>query len=302
MTTIAVNFSNVSKQFTWFQLQALSLQLEEGQIMGLVGPNGAGKSTCIRLLMGLLQPDAGDINVFGYDMRTQSVQAKQHMAYVADGMGLHDKATVQWHIDFVRRMVPHWDTQYASRLLQHFHLQPAQIVRSLSSGERTKVLLLLALARRPRLLVLDEPTTGLDPVARHEIINELSDVLLDDSRSVLFSSHNTRDIEQISDQITFIDRGQLVESSDKETFLERWRRIQLNVPDHVTLPDADGVVEVVRHGHLATITSNQWSSELATIYENSGASIHDIQRMNLEEIFIASVFYKRRQTESRESS
>lgn len=293
MTTMAITFRDVSKAFTWFRLNAMSFQLEEGQIMGLVGPNGAGKSTCIRLLMGLLQPEEGEVHVLGHGMRTHPLLAKQDMAYVADGMGLHDKASVEWHINFVRKMVPAWDEEYARRLLKHFHLEPGQTIRSLSTGERTKVLLLLALARRPRLLVLDEPTTGLDPVARHEIVSELSDVLLDDRRSVLFSSHNTRDVEQISDQITFIDRGQLVDSSDKESFLERWRRIQLDVPENIVLPKLDGVVDIVRKGHSATVTSNRWSPEIAAFYESSGATVHEIQRMNLEEIFIASVIHKR---------
>lgn len=300
MTSMALTLKDVSKRFTWFQLRQMSFQLEEGQIMGLVGPNGAGKSTCIRLLMGLLQPDAGEVSVLGHNMRTQAVLAKQDMAYVADGMGLYERATVAWHINFTRAMVPYWDDDYARRLLKHFHLQPTQNIRSLSTGERTKVLLLLALARRPRLLILDEPTTGLDPVARHEVMSELSDVLLDDRRSVLFSSHNTRDVEQICDQITFIDRGQLVDSSDKESFLERWRRIQLDVPDHIALPRPDGVVDIVRKGHSAVVTSNCWSPAIGSLYESAGASIHEIQRMNLEEIFIASVFHKREQADAKE--
>ena len=94
-------------------------------------------------------------------------------------------------------------------------------------------MLLLVLARRPRLLVLDEPTTGLDPVARHEMLAELMDVLRDERRAILFSSHNTQDVEQISDQITFIDRGRIIDSSDKETFLDRWRRLHLDVPSGV---------------------------------------------------------------------
>lgn len=300
MTELAINLMHVSKRFTWFQLKAMSFALEEGQIMGLVGPNGAGKSTCIRLLMGLLQPDEGLVTVLGHNMRTESVLAKQNMAYVADGLGLYDRASVEWHMNFVRAMVPDWDNSYAVHLLKHFNLQAGQAIKSLSTGERTKVLLLLALARRPRLLVLDEPTTGLDPVARHEVMSELSEVLLDDHRSVLFSSHNTRDVEQISDQITFIDRGELVESSDKETFIERWRRIQLDVPEHTDLPRCDGVVGIVRKGKIATITTDAWSPEIASFYQSTGASIHEIQRMNLEEIFIASVFNKREQAGNKE--
>ncbi|HLT63882.1 MAG TPA: AAA family ATPase [Pseudohongiella sp.] len=188
-----------------------------------------------------------------------------------------------------------WDENYAKRLLSHFNLKSEQTVRSLSSGERTKLLLLMALSRRPRLLVLDEPTTGLDPVARHEVMQEIGEVLLDDNRSVLFSSHNTRDVEQISDQITFIDRGRVVDSQDKESFIEQWRRIQLDVPADWAAPRPDGVTDLVVSGHSAIVTINRWSQVLLNFYESTGAKVHSVQRMNLEEIFIASVMYKRAQ-------
>ena len=118
-------------------------------------------------------------------------------------------------------------------------------------------MLLLALARRPRLLILDEPTSGLDPVARHELLSEFMDVLRDEDRSILFSSHNTVDVERISDRITFIDRGRLVDSSDKEDFLERWRRIQLQLPAGATLPDLPHVVSRVDDGQFVTLTTNR---------------------------------------------
>ncbi|OFE13132.1 ABC transporter [Pseudohongiella acticola] len=302
MTHTAIALQGVCKRYPFFQLNDLSFSLEEGQIMGFVGPNGAGKSTTIRLIMGLLQPDAGQVSVLGQRMTDQQAQAKRDIAFVADGMGLHANATLGWHIDFVRTMVPYWDKHYADQLLKRFNLHLPQTIKSLSTGERVKALLLLALARRPRLLVLDEPTTGLDPVARHEILAELTDVLLDDSRSVLFSSHNTRDVEQISDQITFIDRGRLIESSDRDSFIERWRRIHLNVPDHVVLPADQGRADVVTSGHTTTITTGNWSPSLEQAYINSGAVIHEVQRMNLEEIFIASVLSKRRQIEAEESA
>ena len=141
---------------------------------------------------------------------------------------------------FVASIYPAWDAAYARTLLRRFNLNEEQPIKGLSHGERVKATLLLALARRPRLLVLDEPTTGLDPVGRHEVLTELMDVLTDERRAILFSSHNTHDVEQISDQITFIDRGRIIDSSDKETFLERWRRIHLDVPAGVTLPALAG--------------------------------------------------------------
>ena len=128
-------------------------------------------------------------------------------------------------------------------LLKRFGLVAEQKIKGLSHGQRVKAMLLLVFARRPKLLVLDEPTTGLDPVARHEILRELTAVMKDEGRSVLFSSHNTQDVEQISDQITFIDRGRIIDSMDKETYLDRWRRLRLEVPAGIELPALPGIIE-----------------------------------------------------------
>ena len=154
---------------------------------------------------------------------------------------------------------------------------------------------MLALARRPRLLVLDEPTTGLDPVARHELLTEFMDVLSDERRGIIFSSHNTQDVEQISDQITFIDRGRVIESRDKETFLDRWRRLQLDVPPGVTLPALPEVIELFSSGRIATATTNDFSDHVAAAFTRSGAIVREIQRMTLEEIFVATVMSSRKE-------
>src|SRR6202042_559955 len=133
-------------------------------------------------------------------------------------------------------------------------LRAEQKIKGLSHGQRVKSTLLLVFARRPKLLVLDEPTTGLDPVARHEILRELTAVMKDEGRSVLFSSHNTQDVEQISDQITFIDRGRILDSMDKETYLDRWRRLRLEVPSGTRLPALPGIIGVRQDGRLAVAT------------------------------------------------
>src|SRR4030095_5990429 len=123
----------------------------------------------------------------------------------------------------------------------------------------------LTLARRPKLLILDEPTTGLDPVARHEVISEFMDVLRDESRSILFSSHNTVDVERISDTITFIDRGRVVDSADKETFLDRWRRIQVQLPPGAILPELPNIVRRETDGQFVTLITNQFSDGLKAL-------------------------------------
>jgi ABC-2 type transport system ATP-binding protein len=196
---------------------------------------------------------------------------------------------------FVKSIYPSWDEGYARALLKRFYLRPEQIVRGLSTGERVKAVLLLTLARRPKLLVLDEPTAGLDPVARHETLAELMEVLKEEDRSILFSSHNTVDVEQISDSITFIDRGRIVESNDKEAFLERWRRLSLDVPEGTELHAPPGVTEITRDGHAAVVTTNAYTPELEATYTRAGATVRDVRRLTLEEIFVATVMHERKE-------
>ncbi|MEX2131617.1 MAG: ABC transporter ATP-binding protein [Pseudohongiellaceae bacterium] len=295
MTTLAIQLDNVCKQFPFFALQDICLRLEEGQIMGFVGPNGAGKSTTIRILMGLLRQASGEVKVLGLPMPQQQTLAKQQIGYVTDDMALFGNASLAWHIELVRSIYPDWDDAYAKTLLDRFYLNPQQMIKGLSHGERIKALLLLVLARRPRLLILDEPTSGLDPVARHEVLAELMDVLRDDDRSILFSSHNTVDVEQISDCITFIDRGRIIQSSDKESFLEGWRRLKLDVPDGAGLPHFEEAIEVSTAGKIATVTTNAYTPGLQTRYAQAGITVHEVQRMTLEEVFVANVMYSRKE-------
>lgn len=286
---------DVCRKYRFFSLDRISLELAAGQIMGLVGPNGAGKSTTIRILMGLVPPDSGEVQVFGHSMRTEQALAKRDIGYVSDDMRLVPHATLAWHLKFVASIYPAWDAAYAATLLDRFNLEPAQLIKGLSHGEHVKALLLLVLARRPRLLVLDEPTTGLDPVARHELLTELMDVLQDERRSILFSSHNTADVERISDRITFIDRGRIVESDDKEAFLDSWRRLRLDVPEGVTLPEVSSVVDVNASGRVATLTTRNYTPELHEVFRRAGAIVQEVQHMTLEEIFVANVMASRKE-------
>ena len=295
MSTPAIEMSGVRKGYRFFALDDVSLRLEPGQIMGFVGPNGAGKTTTIRLLMAMIQQDAGEIRVLGHALPREQVRAKWDVGFVSDDMSLFGGATLAWHMGFVKSIYPGWDEAYAKTLLKRFNLRAEQHLKGLSHGERTKAALLLVLARRPRLLILDEPTSGLDPVARHEALAEFMEVLKDDDRSILFSSHNTLDVEQISDQITFIDRGRIVDSNDKEVFLDRWRRLSLDVAEHVRLHEPPGVTEITRSGHTAVVTTNAYSSELPAMYEQAGATVRDVQRMTLEEIFVANVMHNRKE-------
>jgi len=286
---LAIEMKNVNKNYPLFQLSDINLTLETGNIMGFIGPNGAGKSTTIRILMGLIHQDKGHVKVLGHSMPDQQVAAKWDIGYASEDMRLYSKATIAWHMDYIKSIYPSWDAGYAKTLLKRFDLLDKHMVKGLSHGQRVKAALLLMLARRPKLLILDEPTTGLDPVARHEILNELMDVLIEGDRSILFSSHNTQDIEQVSDLITFIDKGKIIASQDKESYLESWRRIRLTVNDDTTLPQLNGTVEQRRSGHQVIITTKLFNQELAEIYKKCGASITSVENMTLEEIFVSEV-------------
>jgi len=298
MTDLAIHFEGVGKKYRYFALENVDLKVPAGQIMGLIGPNGAGKSTTIRILMGLVHQDHGDVRVLGHRMPAEQVAAKWDIGFASEDMRLYDEMSLDWHLNFIRSIYATWDADYSKLLLKRFDLKGEQKIRVLSHGQRVKATLLLVLARRPQLLVLDEPTTGLDPVARHEILRELTAVMQDDGRSILFSSHNTQDVEQISDQITFIDRGRIIDSMDKEVYLDRWRRLRLEVPSGIRLPALPGIISVRQDGRLAVATASQFAPDLPGAYESSGARIQAIETMTLEEIFIAKVEHSREEVEA----
>jgi len=298
MTDLAIDLQGVGKTYRYFALENIRLQVPAGTIMGLIGPNGAGKSTTIRILMGLIHQERGEVRVLGHRMPAEQVAAKWDIGFASEDMRLYDSLTLAWHMNFIASIYPKWDAAYAQLLLKRFGLHAEQKIKGLSHGQRVKAVLLLILARRPKLLVLDEPTTGLDPVARHEVLRELTDVMADEDRSILFSSHNTQDVEQISDRITFIDRGRIIDSMDKEAYMDRWRRLRLEIPAGIEVPALPGVIGIKRSGRLAVAIANEFAPDLANAYETSGARVHAVENMTLEEIFVANVEHSREEVNS----
>jgi ABC-2 type transport system ATP-binding protein len=293
MTDLAVHFEGVSKYYPHFTLDNVGIELPTGSVMGFIGANGAGKSTSIRVLMGLVRQDRGSVRVLGRSMPAEQAAAKLEIGYVADDMRLYGSATLAWHMEFIRSIYPRWDHSYAESLLHRFGLKAEQKIQGLSHGQRVKAELLLALARRPRLLVLDEPTTGLDPVARKEVLGELMAAVADEGRTILFSSHNTLDVEQISDQITFIDQGRIIDCDNKETFLDRWRRLRLVLAPGTAVPQIPGLVEVGGSGRLPVLTTNCFEPGMVSRCQGLGATVQSVDSMTLEEIFIANVQHRR---------
>ncbi len=257
--------------------------------MGLVGVNGAGKSTTLRLLMGLVQPDSGSVDVLGYRVPEQQVLAKQNIGFASDDMRLYKTENLRWHMNFIQSIFSSWDATYAEHLLKVFDLNAEQKFKGFSHGQRVKACLLLILARKPKLVILDEPTTGLDPVAREEVLSELAEILRDENRSVLFSSHNTQDIEQLSDSITFLHKGKLLDSQDKETYLDRWRRIVCTGDINSSALGVACITDIKRNGSLSEIIVNQYDDSILAQLNAQGLHVSSVDRMSLEKIFVANV-------------
>ena len=286
---LAVQCERITKQYRHFQLQDVDLSLEQGTVMGLVGPNGAGKSSILRIIMGLLGPDAGSVKVLGHSMPDHQIAAKRNIGFIAEDMRLYESQTIDFHMGFLKSIFDSWDDEYAATLLRRFDLIREQKVKGLSHGQRVKTTLMLALARRPNLLVFDEPTTGLDPAVRKEVLDEMMNALEEETRSILFSSHNTLDIEQISDYITFIYGGRIIESKNKEDFLDGWRRLRLTNMHSSQLPNLPNIKDAQQSGQLCTVTVNDFDDTIPKEFTNAGLSVDSIERLTLEEIFLSNV-------------
>ena len=286
---LAIDCKGISKRYPHFQLRDVDLSFEQGAVMGLVGPNGAGKSTILRIVMGLIGPDAGSVRVLGYSMPEQQIAAKRNIGFIAEDMRLYESETIAFHMDFIKSIFDTWDGAYADALLKRFDLNKKQKVKGLSHGQRVKATLLLALARRPNLLVFDEPTTGLDPAVRKEVLDEMMNALEDETRSILFSSHNTLDIEQISDYITFVYGGRVLESRNKEDFIDGWRRLRLTNANNAALPKLANIRDIQQSGRLWTIVVNDYDESVPAHFTHAGMEVSAVERLTLEEIFLFNV-------------
>ena len=285
----AIALQGVRKQYDDFALHDIDLVLPAGQVMGLVGVNGAGKSTLLRLLMGLVRADGGTVEVLGQRLPQAQVAVKRAIGYASDDMRLYRGQSLRWHMDFIRSVYPEWDEAYAQALLKRFDLRPQQVLGGFSHGQRVKALLLLIFARHPRLLLLDEPTTGLDPVARGEVLDAIADVLRDEERSILFSSHNTADIEQMADSITFLHGGRVVAARDKESFLDGWRRILCRGAATEPLRRLPGVASIRDSAPLLEVKTGAFDDGTLPALQALGLAIESVEPMSLEDIFVTTV-------------
>ncbi|MFZ7104349.1 MAG: ABC transporter ATP-binding protein [Peptococcaceae bacterium] len=213
---------NLRKEYQDFTLNNITFHLPRGFIMGFIGPNGAGKSTTIKLIMNLLRKDGGAIKVFGLDHIQQEVEIKQKIGFVYDENYYYEDLNP---VEMKRIIAPFyrdWNEQKFINYLQQFDINPKKKIKDLSKGMKMKFSLAVALSHQAELIIMDEPTSGLDPVFRNEILEILADLLLDERKGVLFSTHVTSDLDKIADYITFINKGEIIFSQPKEDIFDNY--------------------------------------------------------------------------------
>lgn len=217
-----VEVSGLGKEYGLFSLRDVSFCIPGGSIMGFIGPNGAGKTTTIKSILGMIQRDKGSIRLFGEDFDGSQIALKEKIGVVMDTPFYVDDWTLQGVESAVAPFYENWDSKRYRECLTRFSLDPRKKVKELSRGMEIKLMLAVALSHRAQLLILDEPTSGLDPVAREELMDILRDFVCDDEHAILFSTHITTDLQKIADYITFLQKGRLVFTGEKDLLLESY--------------------------------------------------------------------------------
>src|SRR5262249_48950505 len=252
MNDPVLQIHNLSKNYGKFQaVSGLSFQVQRGSIAAFLGQNGAGKSSTIKMLLGMMRPTAGSGKIFGLqiDNREDSIEIRKRAAFVNEDKRLYDYMTVEQIIRFTRSFFPHWRVELEQRLLKEFGLPLDRKIKKLSKGMRTQTALLLGLCRGADLLILDEPTEGLDPVNIEKVL-ELIVGLAAEGTTVFFSSHQIAEVEQIAEHVLIINKGQLLVDAPLDQMRDQYRRINLvfDIPPDSSHFAGDEVKRITRDG------------------------------------------------------
>ncbi|OEH86491.1 sodium ABC transporter ATP-binding protein [Desulfuribacillus stibiiarsenatis] len=217
-----LEIKNFSKRYQSSAIENISFSLEPGYVMGLIGPNGAGKTTIIKAIMNLIKKDDGVINVFGLDHIVHEQVIKDQIGFVYDENYFYEHLTPKQIESIISPFYSEWNHQLFKSYLERFEILQNQKIKQMSKGMKMKFSIAMALSHNAKLLILDEPTAGLDPIVRRTILDILREVIAGGDRSVLFSTHITGDLEQIADYITFVHQGKLIFSKEKEELYDQY--------------------------------------------------------------------------------
>ncbi len=267
----------------------VDLDVSEGVVFALMGRNGAGKSSLIRMLLGLEPITAGRGTVLGFDSTRESVPLRARVGYVPETHHMYRWMTVAEIARFASAFYPTWDDAFCADLLRRFGLDPARRIRELSRGGVAKTALTLALAHRPRLILLDEPTDGLDAVVRREFLESIVEAAAEEGRTVFISSHLLQDLERVADRVALMDGGRIRFVEEAESLKARVREVKITFADgHPAAFEWPGTVSLRRERREWLLVVDNYTPETPARLKSAlpGASV-DARAMTLEEIFIA---------------
>ena len=280
-------------------LDNIHLRIQRGGIFGLVGVNGAGKTTLIKHILGLYKSKAGRVSVFGLDPISNTENVLARIGYMSEVTELPDWMTVAELIRYTRAFYPQWDESYSRTLTQQFELDTTKKIRNLSKGQRARVALLLAVSHRPELLILDEPSSGLDPLVRRDILRTVIQAVADDGRTVLFSSHLLDEVERVADTVALIDSGNIVIHGELDELKRQYHQLSVSFETDVSQPPViDGLVGWQGGGkHWAGMVRGELDLITELLQQHNGTVVHH-STPTLDQLFVALVGDNHRTLES----
>ncbi|MBN2583305.1 MAG: ABC transporter ATP-binding protein [Planctomycetes bacterium] len=288
MDNLVIDVQHVEKRFGRNTVLAdLSFGVEAGKTYAFLGRNGAGKTTTIRMMLGLLAPDAGTIRVLGMDPRRDSVAIRGRVGYLAEDQQMFGWMRVSEMISFLAPFYPTWDRDLAASLLKRFELSPRTRVKHLSKGQNARLGLLLALAHRPELVILDDPTLGLDPLMRKQFLRDIVTYLQGEGVTVLFSSHLLYEVEPVADEVAILDCGRIIRQGPTDQLRSEVKQLVMLTGDYERLDELPHVLDVQPRGNQTAVTVEHVEQALAAA---EAAGVYPtVVELNLDEIFEAYV-------------
>ncbi|MBW8351172.1 ABC transporter ATP-binding protein [Bacillus sp. IITD106] len=273
-----VELKNVTKKFKDFSVENIDLQVKKGFVTGFIGANGAGKSTTIKMMMNLLKPDAGEVKLFGLDYKNHEKEIKERIGFVYDGNVFFEGLNLK---DIKRIIAPaykHWDHTLFNQYIEQFELPLNKAMKTFSKGMQMKASLAIALSHHAELIIMDEPTAGLDPVFRRELLGLLQDLMVDENRTIFFSTHITTDLDRIADYIAFIQRGEIIFNKSIHDVAENYALVK----GGMELLDRDTEKDFV-HVHRASTGFEALTDNIKSVKNIFGDAVV-IEQASLEDI------------------
>jgi ABC-2 type transport system ATP-binding protein len=295
-----VDVSDLSRSFEHKKaLDGMSFRATAGQVYGLVGSNGAGKTTFLKHLLGLLRATTGSVRVFGLDPVANPVGVLGRVGYLSEEHELPEWMRVDELMRYTQAYHPTWDASYARELLETFALDPAKKIKELSKGMRAQAGLIAAVAHRPELLILDEPSSGLDAVVRRDILDAIVRAVADDGRTVIFSSHLLDEVERMSDHVTLLHEGRVALSGALDVVRGAYQRSRVRFAEHFEQPPAlDTALVMEGGGRTWSVVHSGSLEKFRHSVSARGGEVVESRDATLEEIFLARAGRSRPQVEA----